>query len=120
MFKNFLNQPNVIGRLMIVLFFVGGMVYAGAFGGFVVETEAASCCGGGTDASTFSSSECCDEDECTICGCKIAGCFDCEIISSCPKDCSCVTDEVPGPCAEAPGVCSTSTDDKYLCNNDCR
>ena len=42
MLKNFLNQPNVIGRLMIALLFVGGVVYAGAFDGFVVETQAAS------------------------------------------------------------------------------
>ena len=40
---------------MIGLLFVGGVVYAGAFDGFVVETEASSCCGGGTDVSFFSS-----------------------------------------------------------------
>ena len=43
---------------MIALLFVGGFVFAGAFDGFIVETEASSCCCGGTDV--FSSSECCD------------------------------------------------------------
>ena len=58
--ENFLNRPNVIGRLMIALLFIGGVVYAGAFDGFIVESEASCCCGGGTDAVIFSSSECCD------------------------------------------------------------
>ena len=56
MIRNFFATPNVIGRLMIVLLFVGGVVFAGAFDGFVVETEASSCCGGGMDDAIFSSS----------------------------------------------------------------
>ena len=83
MLKNVLNQPNIIGHLMIALLFVGGVVYAGAFSGFVVETEASSCCGGetttcggGTDGFIFSSSEC-EEEECGICGCYVEGCSDC-------------------------------------------
>ena len=58
MIRNFFSTPNVLGRLLIVLLFVGGVVYAGVFDGFVVETEASGCCGGGTDASLFSSSKC--------------------------------------------------------------
>lgn len=56
MIRNFFSTPNVIGRLVIVLFFAGGVVFAGAFDGFVIETEASSCCGGGMDAALFSSS----------------------------------------------------------------
>lgn len=56
MIRNFFSTPNVIGRLVIVLLFAGGVVFAGAFDGFVVETQASSCCGGSTDASIFSSS----------------------------------------------------------------
>lgn len=56
MIRNFFSTPNVIGRLFIVLLFASGVVFAGAFDGFVVETQASSCCGGGTDASIFSSS----------------------------------------------------------------
>ena len=59
MIRNFFSTPNIIGKLMIALLFVGGVVYAGAFDGFVVETAASTCCGGGTDAALFSSSECC-------------------------------------------------------------
>ena len=113
---------------MIVLFFAGGVVFAGAFDGFVVETEASSCCGGGTDAALFSSSECCDEDdECQLCGCYIAGCDGgtCTVISCGKdkdgKDCGCGqalpgVSGIPDGCT---GVCSSSTDDEELCNADC-
>ena len=60
MIRNFFSTPNVIGQLMLILLFVGGVVYAGAFDGFVVETQASCCCGGETDAVLLSSSSCCD------------------------------------------------------------
>ena len=73
MIRNFFSTPNVIGKLMIALLFVGGVVFAGAFNGFVVEIEASSCCGattcGGTDI--FSSSSCCNCEQgstCSPCG----------------------------------------------------
>ena len=59
MIRNFFSTPNIIGKLMIALLFVGGVFYAGAFDGFVVETQASSCCGGETDVEHFSSSSCC-------------------------------------------------------------
>ncbi|RKU08146.1 hypothetical protein C6503_23480 [Candidatus Poribacteria bacterium] len=62
MIRNFFSNPNITGRLMIVLLFVGGIVYAGAFDGFVVETEASNCCGG-ADAEHFSSSSSCNDAE---------------------------------------------------------
>ncbi|MYK22876.1 hypothetical protein F4054_11535 [Candidatus Poribacteria bacterium] len=87
MLKNFLNQPNVIGRLMIALLFVGGVVYAGAFDGFIVETEASCCCGGETDAALFSSSECCDQDcPCAAVDCDVSNCSNCTV-KTCPKGC---------------------------------
>ena len=71
MIRNFFAIPNVIGRLMIIMFFVGGVAFAGAFDGFVVETEASSCCCRGTDNAIFSSSEYCDEadDDDEACDC---------------------------------------------------
>lgn len=69
MIRNFFSSPNVLGRLLIILLFVGGVVYAGAFDGFVVETQASGCCGGGTDAAIFSSSECCDDGGKSDCAC---------------------------------------------------
>ena len=80
MIRNFFSTPNIIGRLMIVLLFVGGVVYAGAFDGFVVETKASSCCGGETDASLFSSSNC-NDDPPAACGC----CGACDESNSCPN-----------------------------------
>ncbi len=78
MIRNFFSTPNIIGKLMIALLFVGGVVYAGAFDGFVVETETSSCCGGSTDASIFSSSECCDEAcTCERRSCPGSGCSGC-------------------------------------------
>ena len=91
MIRNFLSTPNVIGKLMIALLFIGGVVFAGAFDGFVVETQASSCCGGGMDDAIFSSSECCDnpcgENVCgvTDCGCARQG--DCVGPVSCADDC---------------------------------
>lgn len=118
---------------MIALLFVGGVVYAGAFSGFVVETEASSCCGGetttcdgGTDGFTFSSSECCEEEECNICGCYVEGCSDCLY-----SFIGCGSDENGDSCDCSGGgggelgtdgcqdMCPATTDLDYLCNNDC-
>ena len=44
MIRNFFATPTVVGKLMIALLFVSGAVFAGAFDGFVVETEASCCC----------------------------------------------------------------------------
>ena len=112
MIRNFFATPNVIGRLMIVLLFVGGVVFAGAFDGFVVETEASSCCGGGTDAAIFSSSECCDDDpDDATCGC----CSDCTANDSCPDGQA----DGCGGTTSSPGCvndCSESEDDGCSCD----
>jgi hypothetical protein len=64
MIRNFLLTPNVAGRLMLALLFVAGIVYAGAFDGFIVEVDASSCCGG-AETEHFSSSNCNDEVTCS-------------------------------------------------------
>lgn len=126
MIRNFFSTPNIVGRLFIVLLFAGGVVFAGAFDGFVVETQASSCCGGGVDDAIFSSSECCEE-KCGKCGCFIAGCVDCTMIS-CGSDengtaCDCGAvggGGIGGNAADSCGdECSTETDKEYMCNNDC-
>lgn len=63
MLRNFFSTPNLLGRLFVILLFAGGLVFAGAFNGFVVETKAESCCGGGTDASVLPDSSCCGATE---------------------------------------------------------
>ncbi len=40
MLRNFFSTPNLLGRLLVILLFAGGLVFAGAFNGFVVETDA--------------------------------------------------------------------------------
>ena len=53
MLKNLLNRRVTLGRLIVVLLFAGGLVFAGTFDGFVVKTEAEknSCCGGDVTCS---------------------------------------------------------------------
>ena len=143
MLRNFFSTPNVVGRLMIVLLFAGGVVFAGAFDGFVIETEASGCCGGGTstEASSccgsgtspdiFSSSSCCDDepDECGECGCYIAGCSDCIYsMLGCGSDengdlCECGQEGgngIGGNAADGCGTeCPSGTDATEMCNNDC-
>ena len=113
MIRNFFSTPNIIGRLMIVLLFAGGVVFAGAFDGFVVETEATSCCGGETDVEHFSSSSCCnddDDDDDDKCGC----CDDCDDNDSCPDGQAdgCGDDTSLVTCASG---CSQSEEDGCYC-----
>lgn len=68
MIKNFFSTPNLLGQLLVILLFAGGLVFAGAFNGFVVETKAESCCGGETDAALFSSGSCGDTITCSPVG----------------------------------------------------
>ena len=52
MVKNFFSRPNVFVRLLVVLIFVGGLVFAATYDGFSpkIQAENSSCCGG-TDAA---------------------------------------------------------------------
>lgn len=101
MLRNFFVTQNVIGRLFIVLLFAGGVVFAGAFDGFVVETEASSCCGGGMDAAIFSSSNCCDEDEPDPCTCidNDGDTIECSYCDSAPED-GCGTNSCHSDCPQ--------------------
>ena len=99
MIRNFFSTPNIIGKLMIALLFVGGVVFAGAFDGFVVETEASSCCGGETDAFLYSSSSCCG----TKCSC-LGGTKDC--ICGTNPTCAGSTDDYCGSCKCLSSCCT--------------
>lgn len=66
MLSTFLSAPKVLGRLLIVLTFVGGVVFAGAFGGFVGQTEAKTCCPCETQTVNVSSNVCDKGTGCTI------------------------------------------------------
>ena len=65
MLKNFFNQPHALGRLVIVLLLAGGVVFAGAFDRFVVQTQASNCCSSGTCVHTAQqASNCCGSGTC--------------------------------------------------------
>ncbi len=51
MLKSFFSRPNVLLRLLVVLVFAGGLVFAATYDGFSpkIQAENSSCCGG-TDA----------------------------------------------------------------------
>ena len=131
MIRNFFSTPNVIGRLVIVLLFAGGVVFAGAFDGFVVETEASNCCGGGTSMDIFSSSSCCDEDPepepCECLGrseCSEEVCADenteCKTITSCHPDCgNCHLNDAGRPCTGGVHCSNEEDSDDYVCDGGC-
>ena len=52
MLKSFFSRPNIFVRLLVVLVFAGGLVFAATYDGFTPKTQAedSSCCGG-TDAA---------------------------------------------------------------------
>lgn len=54
MLKNLLNRRVTLGRLILVLLFAVGLVFAGTYDGFIVETEAErSCCEDDTEVSAY-------------------------------------------------------------------
>lgn len=110
MIRNFFSTPNVLGRLMIILLFAGGLVFAGAYDGFVIETEAQGCCGSGTDTATLacgtdalkcsSSSSTCKCESGTECGsCSYDDACDGKR-KGCSSNCN-----YPSNCHECDGVC---------------
>lgn len=54
MLKSFFSRPNILFRILVVLIFAGGLVFAGTYDGFFPKTQAenSSCCGGTDAAST--------------------------------------------------------------------
>ena len=52
MLKSFFSRPNVLVRLLVVLIFASGLVFAATYDGFVVKTEAESCACSGMDTAS--------------------------------------------------------------------
>ena len=107
MLKNFFDQPNALGRFVIVLLLAGGVVFAGAFDGFVVQTQASSCCS--SDAGDFTVS--------SNCNCVGTGCGECSCGGNtkpaCPDNASCKgTDR--GGCDGK--ICGTSSKFNGFCD----
>ena len=55
MLKSFLSRPNLF-RLLVVLIFAGGLVFAATYDGFSPKTQAESCCSG-TDTEPIARTE---------------------------------------------------------------
>ncbi len=108
MLRNFFSTPNVMGRLLIVLLLMGGLVFAGAFNGFVVQTDAKSCCGAGTEVALFASSA--SNGGCTCIGGSYCGSCDTSSDCSGSKSTSCY-----GGCECSSSCCTTGT---TVCDND--
>ena len=56
MLKSFFSCPNVLLRLLVVLVFAGGLVFAATYDGFVVKAEAESCTCSGMDTASANKS----------------------------------------------------------------
>lgn len=112
MLRNFFSPPNVIGRLLIVLLFVGGLVFAGAFNGFVAQTDAKSCCGGADAVNSSGSNNACN---CIGNGCGDTSCSGCSTATSCKTGC-CTTADACNTCS---AHCRNKNSDPYMCNGGC-
>lgn len=104
---------------MIVLLIGGGFVFASAFDGFVVRTEAKGCCGGGTEATFFSSDNNEESDPCDCLGqgdeCSTSTCsdnsVDCEQATECHPNCD--------DCNSCDAPCRNDDDSEYKCPENC-
>ena len=86
MLKNVLNRQINLGRISLILLFAAGLVFAGTYNGFVVETEAQTSCCGSTDAPTAETSCCGSGTEVSKLSNAAVG--DCSCISKKESECS--------------------------------
>ncbi len=113
MLRNLFATPNVLGWLIVALLFTFGVIFVGVFDGFVVKTEAKSCCGDRTEVSLFASSASNDEG-CECLGtdnCDDTSCSGCSTATSCDPDC--------GSCNRCTAHCRNRDSDEYMCNGGC-
>ena len=118
MLKNVLNRQINLGRISLILLFAAGLVFAGTYNGFVVETEAQTSCCGITDAPTAETSCCGSGTEVSKpsnaavgdCSCKPkkdSDCSYCETPNACgPKTNSCSSDCAQSDNAQGCSDCS--------------
>ena len=108
--KKVLNQPNLVGTVMIVLLFSAGFVYAFAFDGFNVQTVT----GGEVEAwleAAGGSVSGIDGDKCT-CGWRECPRSSCIYLNCTPFDCQpgCGTCSCDLFCGNASGILCVSTE----------
>lgn len=109
MLKNVLNRQINLGRISLILLFAAGLVFAGTYNGFVVESEAQVSCCGSTDAPTAETSCCGSGTEVSKLSNAAVG--DCDCIPAPERDCSyCETD----------GACDDNGNQTNSCHADCK
>jgi len=134
MLKNVLNRQINLGRISLILLFAAGLVFAGTYNGFVVESEAqvsccgstdaptaeTSCCGGGTEVSKLSNAAVGDcgcipdkESDCSYCE-EASECEDEGSTNSCGEDC-----KQKGSCAECDTPNCVKAGDRCGSDNNC-
>ena len=114
MMKGIFTGKDVVGRFITVLLIASGFIFAIAFNGFVVQTEAKSCCGGGIDFPIFTSGSNNDDCACNAGGCDASNCDNCTP-KKCPDNATCNEDE-NGAAIDCgcDAKCNSNA-----CNNDC-
>ena len=131
MLKSFFNCPNVLLRLLVVLVFAGGLVFAGTFDGFVPKIQAESCCGGTEVAPTdepvapSKASGCCGSATDTLLAdgtveqpqvSSDSG-IDASVANYSGKDCECTKNNCPAASDNECGGCSNQQQDR--CRSSC-
>lgn len=111
MIRNFFSTPNLLGRFLVILLFAGGLVFAGAFNGFVMQTDAKSCCEGAGTVNSSGSNNACD---CLGSGCGSTSCSDCETVTSCGD---CEVGDPPLKCDTCSAHCKNQNSDSDMCGD---
>ena len=130
MLKSFFSRPNILVRLLVVLVFAGGLVFAGTFDGFSpkneaesLKTEAESCCGG-TDVAQTEVSGCCGGATDTLLAdgaveqpeVRSDNRIDASIANYKGKDCECTKSSCPAPDKKCGGC---NNDQQFRCRDGC-
>ena len=130
MLKSFFSRPNVLLRLLVVLVFAGGLVFAGTFDGFVPKIQAESCCGGTEVAPTdepvapSKASGCCGSATDTLLAdgtveqpqvSSDSG-IDASVANYSGKDCECTKKKCPAPTKKCGGC---SNNQQFRCRDGC-
>ena len=119
MLKSFLSHSNVLFRLLVVLVFAGGLVFAATYDGFSpkIQAENSSCCRGANAAPT---DEPVAPSEASGCGCSGTDAFLADGTATQLKVNPGTEEHTPAPAATCSrNKCNTSSCHGSTCNGSC-